>query len=92
MSVNWRSGIDYIAYLQQAGAVYHGERDYLLLSSNLGPCYYPAGHIWHYMLAYMVHMQTEYAEFIIKFVHVLLHTLIIVFATKISYLYFTDES
>ena len=51
-----RYGIDYIAYLQQAGAVYNGERDYTKLSSNLGPCFYPAGHIWHYIPAYWLHL------------------------------------
>lgn len=91
LSPNMRYGIDYIAYIQQAGAVYQGERDYVQLSSNLGPCYYPASHIYHYILAYMLHLQTEHAETIIKFVHVIIHTLIIIFATKIAYLYFADE-
>ena len=62
-----RYGIDYVAYIQQAGAVYNGETDYSKLSSHLGPCYYPAGHLFHYMPAYWLHMQTEYAELIIKF-------------------------
>lgn len=37
-------------------------------------------------------MQTEYAEYIIKFGHQVIHTLTIIFATKISYLYYAPES
>lgn len=55
-NVTFRYGIDYTPYIQQAGAVYHGERDYTKLSSTLGPCYYPAGHIWHYLPAYWLHL------------------------------------
>jgi len=51
-----RFGIDYVAYLQQAGAVYNGETDYTMLSSTLGPCFYPAGHIWHYIPVYWLHL------------------------------------
>ena len=51
-----RYGMDYNAYIQQAGAVYNGETDYTKLSSHLGPCYYPAGHIWHYIPAYWLHL------------------------------------
>jgi hypothetical protein len=32
-----------------------GERDYSKLSSNLGACYYPAGHIWHYIPVVKLH-------------------------------------
>ena len=71
--------------------MYYGERDYTWLSSNLGPCYYPAGHIWHYVLVFMLHLYTERAEIIVKFIHVIIHTLNIVFSTKIAYLYFSDE-
>ena len=55
-NLKWRYGVDYVAYIQQAGAVYMGERDYTMLSSHLGPCYYPAGHIWHYIPAYWLHL------------------------------------
>jgi len=89
--ISMRYGIDYNAYIQQAGAVYNGETDYTKLSSHLGPCYYPAGHIWHYIPAYWLHLQTDYAEYIIKFGHQIIHSLIIVFVTKISYVYFNDD-
>jgi hypothetical protein len=86
-----RYGIDYIAYIQQAAAVYNGETDYTRLSSNLGPCFYPAGHIWHYIPAYWLHLQTEYAEYIIKFGHLVIHSLINVVVAKIAYMYFDSE-
>jgi len=88
--ITMRYGIDYNAYIQQAGAVYNGERDYTMLSSHLGPCYYPAGHIWHYIPAYWVHLQTDHAETIIKFGTHIIHSLLIVFVTKISYVYTRD--
>jgi len=91
-NIDWRYGVDYIAYIQQAGAVWHGERDYTKLSSNLGPCYYPAGHIWQYIPAYWLHLQTEEAELIMKFIHIIVHTLTITFVTKIAYLYWSTES
>ena len=47
--------VDYNAYLQQANAVWMGERDYTKLSSNLGACFYPAGHIWHYIVVVWLH-------------------------------------
>jgi hypothetical protein len=59
--VNQRYGIDYIAYLQQSYAVWMGETDYTKLSSNLGACYYPAGHIWNYFPAVWLHLKTEKA-------------------------------
>ena len=90
--ITMRYGIDYNAYIQQAGAVYNGETDYTKLSSHLGPCYYPAGHIWHYIPAYWLHLQTDYAEYIIKFGTHIIHSLIIVFVTDISYVYFSDDA
>lgn len=90
--LNPRFGWDYVAYLQQAGAVYHGERNYTKLSSTQGPAYYAAGHIYHYLVAYWVHLQTESAEQIIKLVHILVHTLAIFFASKISFIYFADKN
>lgn len=85
-----RYGIDYIAYLQQAAAVWNGETNYVKLSSNLGPCFYPAGHIWHYIPAVWLHLATEHAETIIKFGHLLIHSLINLFVGKIAYMYFRD--
>jgi len=86
-----RYGIDYIAYLQQASAVFKGETDYTKLSSNLGPCFYPAGHLYHYIAAFWLHYQTENAEYIIKFGHLVIHSLVIYFVVKISYAYFAEE-
>lgn len=89
--LNVRFGIDYIAYIHQARAAYSGERNFTKLSSQIGPCYYPAGHIWHYIPAVWLHMQTDHAETIIKVGHQFIHSLIIIFVTKISYVYFRDS-
>ena len=85
--VSFRYGVDYVAYLQQAGAVLNGERDYTRLSSHQGPCYYPAGHILHYMPAFMLHMRTENAETIIKAVHMVMHSVTLISASRLGYLY-----
>lgn len=89
--LNPRYGWDYVAYLQQAGAVYHGERDYTKLSGNQGPAYYPAGHIYHYLVAYWIHCQSEYGEQIVKFLHLCMHSLSIFLACKIAFIYFAEE-
>lgn len=60
------------------------------LSSNLGACYYPAGHIWHYIPAYWLHLQTERAEDIVKFGHLIIHSLTNYFIYKIAVLYFKN--
>ena len=85
-----RYGIDYIAYLQQAAAVWNGETNYAKLSSNLGPCYYPAGHIWHYIPAVWLHLYTEHAEIIIKFIHFVIQSLVNCYIAKIAYIYFRN--
>ena len=85
--VRFTFGVDYTAYIQQASAVWNGERDYSKISSQLGPAYYPAGHLWHYVPAYLLHMHTSFASQIIKAGHFVIYSLIIVYSTKIAYLY-----
>jgi hypothetical protein len=89
--IKWRYGIDYIAYVQQAGAVWMGERDYSKISSNLGPAFYPAGHLWHYIPVYALHLYTEDVEYIMKAVHIGIHCWIIVTVYLISCKYFAEE-
>lgn len=43
------------------------------------------------MLAYILHLHSEHAEQIVKFIHVIIHSATIVFATKIAYLYFAED-
>ena len=90
--VTARYGIDYIAYIQQAAAFWNGDTDYTRISSNLGPCFYPAGHIYHFVPAVWLHNITENAEYYITFVHHVIHSLIIVYIVKIVNLYSQDDS
>ena len=85
-----RIGVDYTSYISQASAVWKGERDYMKIHGVLGPAYYPAGNIWQYPPAYLLHMYSEDAEYYIKAVHIFIHTIIIVLATKIAYIYFHE--
>eukprot|EP00803_Ostreobium_quekettii_P007560 evm.model.scf_1127.2 EVM.evm.TU.scf_1127.2 scf_1127:18716-23506(-) len=38
--------IDWVAYMQQVEIFLEGERDYLKLEGQTGPCVYPAGHVY----------------------------------------------
>ena len=39
----------------------------------------------------MLHLKTSHAEILMKFIHVIIHTVTQVYATKIAYLYFSDD-
>ena len=85
-------GIDYTAYINQANQVANGQLDYTQLSSLQGPCFYPAGSIWHYMPVYYLHMYSpEDAVFVMKFIHFLVHSGIIVLMSKVACKYFEGE-
>lgn len=68
-----------------------GETDYTKLSSNLGACYYPAGHIWHYFPVVWLHLNNENAITIMRLVHNLLHQVTLVVVVKIAYIYFAEK-
>jgi len=53
-----------------------------------GFCFYPAGHLWHYVVMYLVYLRTDYGEYILKIVHVLLHSGILVIVCNLAYKYF----
>lgn len=84
-------GVDYAAYLQQAYAVYMGERNYGRISSSQGACYYPAGHLWHYQPAIWLHLNSDHALVIMKLVHALMHQITLVTVVKICYVYFAER-
>lgn len=87
-------GVDYAAYLQQSHAVYMGERDYAMLSSSQGACYYPAGHIWQYFPVVWLHklefLRPGDAIRIMIVVHLVIQQVVLVVAAKIAYLYFAE--
>ena len=68
-----------------------GERNYLKLSSSQGACYYPAGHIWHYIPVVLLHLHSDYAVEIMKLMHALMHQLTLVIVVKICYIFFGQE-
>ena len=71
-----RYGPDFTAYVNQAGQFWAGQTNFLKISSVQGQCFYPAGHLFHYLPAYWLFMWTENAEYIWKFFHFLLHSAI----------------
>ena len=58
----------------------------------MGPCWYPAGHIWHFYLgAWYIHNYAQNPEFIMKLIHTLMHTLMCYLVSKMAYMYFRDK-
>ena len=86
-----RYGVDTSAYINQAAQVVHGQRDYTLLDTNQGPCFYPAGHLWLYYPVYLLYTHTEKAEYIFKFVHFIVHSLTNLLVCLVGFEYFKDE-
>jgi hypothetical protein len=68
-----------------------GETDYTKLSSNLGACYYPAGHIWNYFPVVWLHLKTEHATLIMKMIHMLVHSVTLTTVSRIAYSYHDDS-
>jgi len=64
-----RYGPDYTAYVNQAGQFVSGQTNYVQISSFQGQCFYPAGHLYHYIPVYFLYLYTDYAEFIWKACH-----------------------
>lgn len=85
-----RYGIDYSSYLNQVSAVYHGQLNYSKIIGSGGPCYYPAGHLLHYLPFFLLHSATEHAEKILKAFHILLHSAIILVVVEICYIYYAE--
>ena len=88
---NYQYGIDYSAYINQAGCVVSGETCYPRISSVQGPCFYPAGHLYFFVPAYLVHTYTEHAESIVKIVFAMFHSANIYLASSIAFRYFKNE-
>ena len=86
-----RHGVDHTAYLNQAGQVVQGQRDYTLLDTNQGPCYYPAGHLWLYYLPYIFFQQCEQAEHYWKLFNYAMHSFTNFLVCQIGYSYFRDR-
>ena len=64
-ALNRRFGADTTAYINQAGQFASGQTNYSMISSMQGPCFYPAGHLWHYLPIYKMFTYTCYAETIL---------------------------
>lgn len=80
-----------MAYINQAGQVVNGQRDYNRLWTVQGPCYYPAGHIWFYYPLYVLSSMTIHAEHIIKIIHFLLGSSCFYFYSQIAFKYFKRD-
>ena len=86
-----RYGPDFTAYVNQAGQFWSGQTNYPKLSSVQGMCFYPAGHLYHYVPVYWLFLLTDKAEYIWKACHFVFHSSIQFFVAKIAYRYFKDQ-
>lgn len=84
-------GVDTTAYINQAGQVARGQRDYEKLVTNQGPCYYPAGHIWFYRCFFRIFNTNENAETILKMFHIILHSVSNYLSCSLAKAYFVDQ-
>ena len=84
-------GVDYTAYVNQAGQFISGQTNYLKITSVQGPCFYPAGHLWHYVPVYYLHIWTVHAESIMTVFHLLLLVFQHYLISVIAYRYFKDN-
>ena len=55
--------------------------------SYCGFCYYPAGHLIHFLIPLFVHLNTKYATEVMYIVHFACHTVSNIFALKLAHLY-----
>lgn len=86
-----RFGPDTTAYINQAGQFISGQTDYSQISSVQGPCYYPAGHLWHYVPIYYMYLATDQAEQYLKLLHIVALTVVSVLVSKIAYNHFKTD-
>ena len=79
-----RFGPDYRAYVAQAGQFASGCTNYVKISSVQGQCFYPAGHLYHYVPVYYLYLLTPHAEQFVKIAHHLMHTGTIYIVAKLA--------
>ena len=76
---------DYTAYITQASQFQFGQTDYIWISASQGNIFYPAFHLWHYLLNHKLHLATENAEYYLKMAHIPLHAIIQYCVASITY-------
>ena len=83
-----KHGWDTSSYLQQAGHVWRGETNYKQITGNKGPCFYPAGHLWHYVPLYLLYEKTSDGFQMLKAVYITVYAGSMVVLSKICLDYF----
>lgn len=81
-------GEDTSSYLAQAGAFWNGETDYKKLMGPEGPAFYVAGHIWHFVPLYMLHIATPNASYYIIRLFQVMYAMNCGLATDVACKYF----
>lgn len=78
------TGVDYSAYVNQAGQFISGQTFYPRIGAWQGPCAYPAANLWHYVFMYFIHMRTRYAIYIAKFLNSVMHSAIVIMVMRLA--------
>ena len=73
--------------MNQANLFLLGETNYKRISSMVGPCYYPAGHLFHYLGIVKILRMTDYGEHILQLLHVLASTIILYYTMQLVHFY-----
>ena len=62
--------IDYIAYMQEVGQIWNGERDYLKIYGDTGPLVYPAGFVYVFGILYALEVPKIAVQSLFAILHI----------------------
>ena len=82
---------DYTAYTTQAAQFLFGQRDYAKIVSANGRIFYPAIHLYHYLINLKLHLYTDKAQSIVSVTHLVFHSIISYCIASIAYRYYTRD-
>ena len=62
--------IDYIAYMQEVGQIWNGERDYVKVYGDTGPLVYPAGFVYVFGILYILEVPKVAVQTLFAILHI----------------------
>jgi Gpi18-like mannosyltransferase len=68
-----------------------GQTEYINISSIMGACFYPAGHLWHYAPIFKLLQGIAHSTLCLKIFHLILHTVSILVVSKVAFNYFKQD-
>ena len=80
-----------LSSFEQASQFEAGQTNYMEINSHTGPCFNPAGHLWHYMLFVKLFYYSNDAYYIFKGIHCVLQSLTFAMVGQLAYKYFNAD-